>query len=878
MGLPSKTTFTDGSGLLPVQTLTIPITQAWPGSNGNSSYMTSGFMVNGSPAGFHTLESANFNFGGSASLYRSGWNEGDTFTIGPDVYKMYTPGRFSNPNAVAIRNGILYVADTSNNLIRKVDLTTKVVSTLVSTGSDSINGITVDSHGNVFLACSNNHTIDMVTPEGVLSVFAGQTGSSGFADGNGTNASFNIPNSITIDSSDNLYVVDYNNYTIRMITPGADVSTFAGYQGNSGSADGTGTGPSGPTFSSMLDITIDSLGNLYVLDQYGGMVLRKITSGAVVTTLGNLGTYCNGITVDSHNNLYVARSGDYTIVKVSGLRTNIFAGRSGQYGYNELPASGPNARFSSLRKLCIDSSNNIYVIDNSNLIRKITPEALTSTFVGWGSGSNDTPAIENGYIQVFLDDYPYPLVNHMVEAINTRGTANIVAEVFVPPAWQNDYGHTPSIAIYSADAPGGTKNLIFPDLALSTSVDSEPYTHYWSQPNTNSIQYLSGNQRISYISAVDDRGDNFIMQARPDDTLFIPYNTNQYPYPNYGIPLHGTISQTTASTLTGDMIATYYLDPNNIDYFAGTQGTIWLGGSWPNSTHPYVNQLVTVDMCVGRQIYMNGGNNIQNNWTITIGNEIYEFDNDSSVLFGHIPVIIDPSGGFDGEIQTWKNLVTATNSNTTSNVVASVGTNLNGGTAYGVFRIFHADAPGGNKKFGPVGSPGIYVTSNNSNWDYSWNNTNLNIWDCMFGTFPIYYADAGQYYYIHFLVSENNVSQSSYSTAADVRLTLCPIQSPAYAFNNTYGTGPDTTIVAPPGATTAWFSWPYSTNNGSYVLLEHQFPHFFGGQKTPLIAVTASWTSILCSPGDKFTFWYNTTYNNYPSGSVGINFKFDGDN
>jgi len=103
-----------------------------------------------------------------------------------------------------------------------------VVSTLAGSGTASSGngigntaqfknpfGVAVDSRGNVYVADANNHLIRKITPAGVVSTLAGST--AGFADGIGTEAQFNGPTGVAVDSSGNVYVADANNHRIRKI-------------------------------------------------------------------------------------------------------------------------------------------------------------------------------------------------------------------------------------------------------------------------------------------------------------------------------------------------------------------------------------------------------------------------------------------------------------------------------------------------------------------------------------------------------------------------------------------------------------------------------------------------------------------------------------
>src|SRR6185369_14883225 len=134
-----------------------------------------------------------------------------------------------------------------------------------------LSGVAVDSSGNVYVAdtpsydnvtfiYTGGNTIRKITPGGVVSTLAGLAGVRGTNDGTGSAARFWYPQGVAVDSSGNVYVADWGNDTIRMITPDGVVSTLAGLAGSYGTADGTG---SDARFEYPTGVAVDSSGNLY---------------------------------------------------------------------------------------------------------------------------------------------------------------------------------------------------------------------------------------------------------------------------------------------------------------------------------------------------------------------------------------------------------------------------------------------------------------------------------------------------------------------------------------------------------------------------------------------------------------------------------------
>lgn len=255
---------------------------------------------------------------------------GSAGNFGSDANGIGSAARFALPRAVASDGaGSIYMVDSANATVRKVTSNGTVMAIAGSsginasadgTGSDarffSPRGVAVDTAGNVYVADTLNHTIRKVTSGGVVTTLAGSAGNLGSADGTGTDARFYNPNGVAVDASGNVYVADFGNRTIRKVTSAGVVTTLAGKAGFVGVADGVG---SAARFHRVTGLALDGAGNLFVVDEYTGMI-RKVTITGLVTTLGRpapsnteyIGPYA--IAVDSSGNLYVTDLYNHNII------------------------------------------------------------------------------------------------------------------------------------------------------------------------------------------------------------------------------------------------------------------------------------------------------------------------------------------------------------------------------------------------------------------------------------------------------------------------------------------------------------------------------------------------------------------------------------
>jgi len=235
---------------------------------------------------------------------------------------------------------------------------------------------------------------------GTVSTLAGNTAAD-FVDGLGGAALFNSPQGITVGADGNIYVADSFNSAIRKVTAAGDVTTLSG-NGSIGYVDGP---IATAQFYAPQSLVTDATGNIYVAD-YGNNNIRKITPAGVVSTFAGSGDagYADGtgtkatfnsprgLAIDGSGNIFVADLGNNLIRKITpaGVVTTFAGSRGASYLDN---ATATSATFNKPNGIAIDANNNIYVAETLNhAIRKITPAGVVTTFVG---GNKRTGVVGN---------------------------------------------------------------------------------------------------------------------------------------------------------------------------------------------------------------------------------------------------------------------------------------------------------------------------------------------------------------------------------------------------------------------------------------------------------------------------------------------------
>ena len=311
-----------------------------------------------------------------------------------------------------------------------------------------------------------------------LSLFAGNGGGAGSADGTGAAARFNSPFGVATDSADNVYVTDTTNNIIRKITPAGVVSTVAGTTGGSGSADGTGVLA---RFNRPFGVATDSAGNVYVTDTTNS-IIRKITPAGVVSTLAGTadsvgsadGTGAaarfnesTGVATDSAGNVYVADAGNSTIRKITPTGVvSTLAGTAGATGSTD--GTGAAASFNEPTAVATDSAGNVYVADTTNsIIRKITPAGVVSTLAGAAGSAGSA----DGTSTAARFNEPTGVATDSANNVYVADAGNSIIRKITPAGVVTTLAGTAG-SVGSTDGTGAAASFIIPFGVATDSADN----------------------------------------------------------------------------------------------------------------------------------------------------------------------------------------------------------------------------------------------------------------------------------------------------------------------------------------------------------------------------------------------------------------------
>jgi len=464
---------------------------------------------------------------------------------------------FNAPSDVVVDGaGNLYVADTTNNRIRKVAAVSgqitsaSTVSTFAGTGSSGYSGdgglatsatlnepygLAIDGAGNIYIADTGNNRVrrvDAIT--GYITTVAG-TGNFGyFGDGAvATSAELYAPQGVTVDFQGNLYIADTNNNCIRkvaavssQITSASNISTVvgtgtAGFLGDNGTADAA-------KLNAPNTVAFDSSGNMYIPDSGNNRIRLVTASSGVISTFAGDGSTSvlhapSGVAVDAANNVYIADTGNKVIrvVSTQGATPATYIAMANKYLTGTVLGTydlyGPNG-------IALDGNGDLFFADTYNMVisEMYSNQAVldfTGTVVRQGSKSspinqslanrgNDTLSLSTIHANTNADlDSLTTCVESGSLAVNGSCTLGAVFAPALTPALSGNTQLIPTITVadYSNTSITGSNSPLTVDLvgeasavnSTTTTVTSTPEPSNYGDRVTFTIGVVTGTGTLS---------------------------------------------------------------------------------------------------------------------------------------------------------------------------------------------------------------------------------------------------------------------------------------------------------------------------------------------------------------------------------------------
>jgi sugar lactone lactonase YvrE len=317
-----------------------------------------------------------------------------------------TNANLNQPYAVAADSfGNLFIADYGNMRIRKVD-TNGFISTVAGGGGGadgvlatnailkSSTGVAVDTLGNIFIAETSNNRIRKVDTNGIISTMAGSgTAPGGGFSGDGgaaTNAKLSLPFGVVVDNSGNLFIADEGNGRVREVNANGIITTVAGkgsgaFAGDGGQATNANIDPQG--------IFVDNFGYIYIAD-FAFDRIRQVDANGIITTVAGYGAagligdggYATNASVYAPKGVALDNSGNLLIADTSNNRIRkVFTGRNPVLKLNNVSANSAGNY-----QVIVTGTNGSVTSSNASLTILFPPSVTTqpTNFVRVVNGSS----------------------------------------------------------------------------------------------------------------------------------------------------------------------------------------------------------------------------------------------------------------------------------------------------------------------------------------------------------------------------------------------------------------------------------------------------------------------------------------------------------
>jgi uncharacterized protein (TIGR03437 family) len=351
----------------------------------------------------------------------------------------------------ADRWGNLYLSDTDHHRIRKIDAT-GTITTVAGTGTAGFSGdggpaisaqlnlpygIAVDLAGNLYIADLNNNRVRRVTPDGTIDTYAGTGGQGSTGDGGpATSAQMLTPRNLAVDSAGNLYISEFGGHRVRRVTPAGRISTVAGtgvagYRGDGGAATAAQLAfPAG--------LALDRQGTLYIADTQNQCIRKLLPTGQISTILGGDTSYSLvtpvAVAVDLAGDIFVADS-TTVVEEYSAAGAWTMAAGTNDAGFSGDGGPAAAAQLARPRDLAVDLGGNLYIADRDR-VRRVDAKGVIHTVAG--------------------DDYQHVIGD---------GASATAAELYLPSGMALDHAGN----LYIADTGASRVRQVSPAGIISTA-------------------------------------------------------------------------------------------------------------------------------------------------------------------------------------------------------------------------------------------------------------------------------------------------------------------------------------------------------------------------------------------------------------------------
>ncbi|HTB05610.1 MAG TPA: T9SS type A sorting domain-containing protein [Bacteroidia bacterium] len=525
-----------------------------------------------------------------------------------------TTAKLEHPYSVATDTlGNVYFVD--GNRVRKVTISTGIITTVA--GHDSIagysadggladttelngpKGVAVDKWGNIYIADYSNNIIRKVTAStGIITTIAGIPGSGSYnGDGIATSCQLHWPFGVAVDDSGNVYIADNYNEMVRKVTVKTGMlNTIAGVGVSGYSGDG-GAATAAELWAPYA-VAVDHNWNVYIA-QYGDNVVREISSGIINTIAGGnstpgfggdggLATLAKlntpyGLALDDSSNLYIADEGNQRIRKITAATGKIstFAGTTSG-GYNGDGIVATTAKLSNPYGVAVNKSGNVYIADlgNNRIRETYTGYAPVAYFVASDSNVcqhttiNFTDKSTKGpthWSWTFTGGSPATdtLQNPSV-LYNNAGTYAVKLKVTNGAGSDSltKVGYIHVNALPTVTISGAPRLCVGPDELTALPVGTSPFTYKWSNTGTNDT-IMAKDSNIYSVTITDANG------CKASNSFFV--NNDSAPAIRICMLSVDTASQHNIIVWdkTGvthvDSFKIYYFDASNNWHFLGAQ-------------------------------------------------------------------------------------------------------------------------------------------------------------------------------------------------------------------------------------------------------------------------------------------------------------------